>query len=1404
MYKKNIAWLIVAIMITQSFVSLLSWISVYAKIPGDYQANSGLAKIWESITKDFIKIQSQKKLGERPSTDVFSRLNNSFSFIFPKLPQKNNYKIIFEQCTSLAGKLSWGYNNIDFDAFVDQCQSPLVTIMKDISSNYSIKAKIKANPSSGPAPHTVTFDARDSNDPSKDTIPSNNFFRYYKNNKGDDVLIGRWATTKHTFEEEGNYLVHLTVRSINNISQWILDGEADTSINVAPETANVIVYANGKKLQNKTYTKIGTFEAQKWTIFDASPTQPKGSREIIKHRREISWPNGFRFQSEEFPTKPSSINMKLPTNGAYTITLAITDNEGNLTTKTFLVAVSDPIAIIKQTPENPTTSTVIKFDGSTSYAIQSRIKQYSRELFDEKGEKMFASQTKNFSRSFNKPGTYTVKLKITDDLWQSNEESNTVFVDSTEPQAVFTSTSRLDRELPSQFILDASPSNDKDVTAWNDALKYERSFVNNSQVKIEQRYDDDKSIVVSFSDPGIYPVKLIVSDSYGKINTLERSIEVKSALRPVIYAAPRATVRGQNIRFIVKSNDDIISYDRDFGDGTKSTLQVPTTTKSFSKAGIYNVKLTVVGKKWQKNSVKTQVFVGEKDSPVGAYTVINSAQNILKPTETCSGESAFLLKRLEKINIDITDSVNARWEKQNLESYFQPINDEIYKSNRFQYSFKRIGCQYIDTIVEDTTTSKNDKIRIWFKVVNDLPTLNSLSLVFPQFGNEVGVGLWQGSKSKTFDPNSVSPLIIKVNAVGPKDNDGFITQYIWYYYKKDDPSRKLELKPTPANSPNTFFTIYSDPGEIVFGVKMVDNDGWEQTSESVIGQWPTLFIPPQGDKNMDIPIVSLLVNKVNISVGEEVTFTTKAKILSARWDFDAKKTIQYDFDGDGIRDKTTKDNTVTYVYTKSSSNSIRPRVQVTYRWFPVISDGDDLTIKDDLKALIQYAIYGKTIIARDYSYGQIEKRELCFDSRIACLSWATIFSGEYSSINYSETGQHIVSFSVGDRYGNNSNIRQLVNVTDPENPENPYILSLPQAKKQNGIYAISVGQQSKNSVLMNIINTEKGICYMDKDISDDNDNDGNPANDKDVSCNEAIMVSYAPLTNTITSRVVYETTIQWERKLVSHDIAVNFIDQEVSISPDQDKLYKRINAVANSVSLDTQAGKDLKILLNQLTQSIIIKKDPIAIILEIRDFLQKNPDWLIEKQSKELNAILDEMSTGETVSAMWWNPYQQAKATIIQFAPDTIKINVKDIFGYIDKMESPSSESEKVKKYLVQLLDLLKKNSVKDSELSKPGNENKIAESDIETIIMPKICQILSFYNIASMQCRSTQEGGGGDLTQWSLQKVTDGTTSTLSTVLKRVGIITGILLWIFLIVVVFFAIKAKIQQNEDEEEHVA
>ncbi len=217
-----------------------------------------------------------KKVGDIVPTTIFLDLYKNFQILFPQLPQRNNYKIVYNVCIRQAQKLSLeNTNGVEFDTYMDQCQGPINTIMKEINTNYTVKANAKASPQAGSAPLTVTLDARASVDPSNDTIPSNNFYWYYKNTDGVDILIGKGAVISYTFEKEGTYYVHLTTKSANKPTEGILDGEATTIINVAPEIANLVVYANGKRLQEKTYTKIGTTEAQNGVLFDGTATLPK-------------------------------------------------------------------------------------------------------------------------------------------------------------------------------------------------------------------------------------------------------------------------------------------------------------------------------------------------------------------------------------------------------------------------------------------------------------------------------------------------------------------------------------------------------------------------------------------------------------------------------------------------------------------------------------------------------------------------------------------------------------------------------------------------------------------------------------------------------------------------------------------------------------------------------------------------------------------------------------------------------------------------------------------------------------------------------------------------------------------------------------------------------------------------
>lgn len=189
----------------------------------------------------------------------------------------------------------------------------------------------------------------------------------------------------------------------------------------------------------------------------------------------ITSKDGF-YYTKDGDGKPGIMRLILPGQGEYKLDLTTTDNESNNIVETFYILVSDPVAIIKQQPEQGNTSMTYAFDASTSYSIVSSLRLYTWEIFDENGDRIETFQGKSIKQQFKQPGVYTVKLTVEDELGQTNSDSITVYVESTEPIPQFTITPTNDRKYPSEFVLDASISSDVDVDNGYDDLSYSRSF----------------------------------------------------------------------------------------------------------------------------------------------------------------------------------------------------------------------------------------------------------------------------------------------------------------------------------------------------------------------------------------------------------------------------------------------------------------------------------------------------------------------------------------------------------------------------------------------------------------------------------------------------------------------------------------------------------------------------------------------------------------------------------------------------------------------------------------------------------------------------------------------------------------------------------------------------------------
>ncbi|MCF7834746.1 PKD domain-containing protein [Candidatus Gracilibacteria bacterium] len=1375
-----------------------------SSVPKEYIANYKISSDREKIQQLLVEIESANKIGAEIPASKFGDLNSSFNSIFQYFPQDYDFKVVYQQCLTLSQDLSFGYTYNKLVSFMDNCYKPFKQILDKINTKYTVQAKGSANPKSGSAPLTVTLDARSSIDPSNETIPDKNYYRYYRNINGLDKTIGIGSVLNYTFDEPGNYLVHLTVRSSNSLDQGIFDGSQDISVDVSPKTASIVVYSNGKKLDKYEKVKIGIQEAQKGVIFDPSATIPMGGRILQTYKWEITSSDGFRY-TKQGQGKPSIINVPLPGQGEFIVKLTIGDNENNENVESFFLLVSDPVAIIKQTPEKGNTSTTFSFDSSTSYSIVSSIRLFTREIFDENGDKVEMIQGKSIKKQFKKPGSYIVKLTVEDDLGQTNVDTVNILVESTEPIPQFSLTPTLLWKNPSQFVLDAGLSYDVDEMNGYDELFYERSFSNNKTVDTIDVQDNNKKITINFNEIGKQTIKLTVRDKFGKISELEKDIEIKSTLRPEITTSPKAGIWGNMVKFQVNANREIINYSWDFLDGESTTVQTNIVEHRFNKVGVYNVKLNVSDADGMQNEINELVFVGDKDVPIGAYKVQDKQNMTMTQNDICTLESdtkvfeypAYKVDRYQDIRIDVNDSVNTKGEKNNLGFYFQPRDGEIYKQQQFSYKFDELGCNYIDFTVEDTAINKSSKQRIWFKVYNALPKVDNVILSYPQYGNEMGVGFNENSVKDIFN-SELDPLIVKVSALNPSDSDGFISYYKRYYYYKDDPSRQLEIKVTPREIPYAFFSLPKMPGEFMFGVTMYDNDDGKHSSEEVLGNGPIVFFPPDV-KKPDIPIVTLKSDKVSVEIGDEVTFDVISKIISDRADFVKDRTIQYDFDGDGNYDLTTKKDRVSYTYTTPNATGYVPRAAVLYRGYKGIAKGGNIIVKNGLKPRIMFKVYDRLVLFRDISVGELQEDYICTNV-VDCSKGDEefIFSGEGRHnimFEYPDYKKYVLSMELKDKYANEVSKKRIIDViSGTEKSKDIEILSLPEMTESDAGTEIFVGDNLNNGVLFYIYYAGDKDCYVDRDISLDTDGDGNISNDKDFLCNEVKLVEYNPLYQAVIGRVFY----QMEDKTLSKDFTVSFLDVGIDMDDETKILYQDIMKLINGLDVSIAGNQGLKTLLINLQRNIMDTMSLQSDLVAVGDYNKNNETKLTQNQTELMDSIMSRLSDRASVAAMGGNEYEQSKAEILNIIPFSLRGEVEDLFKQFESITGDFSNSQTQqdnrKDVLNKILSVIGEKVV----VIQDGVELKsdeIDSMDMELIIMPDMCKIMDYYAIASDKCSSEE-----------FKNVPSGVEVEnvgMSKLVKTLLIVLGSLIGIFIIVVVVFAVKSKLTSSEEETEEI-
>lgn len=483
----------------------------------------------------------------------------------------------------------------------------------------------------------------------------------------------------------------------------------------------------------------------------------------------------------------------------------------------------------------------------------------------------------------------------------------------------------------------------------------------------------------------------------------------------------------------------------------------------------------------------------------------------------------------------------------------------------------------------------------------------------------------------------------------------------------------------------------------------------------------------------------------------------------------------------------SKELTAKHQYTKAYEQ-ITPRVEVTYRKKTVAVNGPAIVVKQNLKVRLEPAVQDKTVYLRDYSLGEIFKKEVCFGVTKDC----TILSGQdIASFTYDSYGEKTIRYTIEDNFGNRASGIINVTLTQPEQQLPIDLISIPRSHiNDEGRYVIPLANNQNNKVFIHVpyIGTGK-VCYIDLDIANDSNYDGKLDNDKDLSCNTPRLVSLDPYSEEVIGRIIYEDG----EKTVANGIVFHFVDQVVTLTPGQQTNYNKIIALIRTLPSVNDDQVYIKQLLQQMADNVKLNKNQTETIINLRVYLETTTAGFSEEQLANINNLIKDFETSDTIALEGGSIVDQVRQFLIDMAPsDEMKTSIKESFIVIQDLESPSTQPEIVKNQLSAVLQVFIDNSVSVAESQQPGNEYKIIEDDIETQILPRICEVLSFYEIPSAQCSDTPPTS-------SFTETTTGEANVMGTVLKWVIIVVGSLGAIFLGIVVFFAIKARLQKQEEE-----
>lgn len=435
-----------------------------------------------------------------------------------------------------------------------------------VFGNEQVDATFTATPESGTVPLEVEFDASESSDPDGEIVG------YEWDLDGDGSYDdGDEVTAEYTYTQYGTYEAKLRVT----------DNNGETSTTTVEILVDEGLQPNGTidvELEEDGTAYVG--QSYYFDVSDAS--SPNG--EIEKY--------AWDFGDGSTPTKNKTAKHTYEDAGTYTVTLTLTDEEGETGETTLEIEVvtaeSAPTVVITTdqswSDEEETTITgkvpfTVTFYGDESTDPDDNITNYEWDL-DGDGEVDEVGEGTEYT--YEETGTYKATLYIQDAAGSEVQGSITVVVESQGLNADITAAT-LTGEVPLAVTFDASGSSYPE----GEIVNYFWEFGDGTT-----RYDTAE-ISYTYDEVGTFEAKVTAIASDGTEATDSLYINVMPvALTACFEPNVHSGVAPLTVTFNPGcAEGSVVDYRWDFGDGDISYARKPS--HEFIEAGTYTVTLTV-------------------------------------------------------------------------------------------------------------------------------------------------------------------------------------------------------------------------------------------------------------------------------------------------------------------------------------------------------------------------------------------------------------------------------------------------------------------------------------------------------------------------------------------------------------------------------------------------------------------------------------------------------------------------------------------------------------------------------------------------------------------------------------------------------------------------------------------